>query len=75
MNGLLTITEVKGMLQVSRKTVEKYIHIGLDCGDGKKLKLRVIDIGVGKQTRYRIRQEDLDDFLKGAGGRTTGGTA
>lgn len=59
MNGLLTPNEVKEKLNVCYKTVIKYIRTG---------KLNASNIGTLERPRYRIKQEDLDDFLKGASG-------
>jgi excisionase family DNA binding protein len=55
MDGLLTVTEVSKILKIHTKTVWRLI---------RAKRLRAIDIGVGRQLRYRIRREDLDDFLK-----------
>lgn len=65
MNGLLTITEVADILRLNRKTVWRYVKGG---------KLKAQKIGTALNSHYRIRKEDLDEFLKGTGGGTTGGT-
>ena len=65
MNGLLTTTEAMDILNISYKTLLKHIHTG---------QLKVSNIGTKSLPRYRIRQADLDEFLKGAGGGTTGDT-
>jgi len=55
---LLTVTEVSEILKTHPKTVWRLI---------RAKRLQAIDIGVGRQNRYRIRQVDLDGFLKGTG--------
>ena len=64
MNGLLTIKEVCEILIIDRKTLRKHIYAG---------RLKTLNVGSESTPRYRIRQEDLDDFLKGKGD-ATGGT-
>ena len=62
---LLTVKEAADILRVKSKHIRKLV---------KTNQLKAINVGAGKQIRYRIRQADLDDFLKGAGGGTTGDT-
>ena len=65
MSGLLTIREVANILKLNRRTIFRYIKDG---------KLKAQKIGDAANSHYRIKQADLDDFLKGAGGGTTGDT-
>jgi len=49
-NNLLTTNQVAQILQVSKRTVYRYIKSG---------KLKAINIG-----QWRIKKEDLDKFIK-----------
>ena len=56
MNGMLTTTEARKILNVCPKTLRGYIH---------SRQLKAVNISRGKkQARWRIKQDDLDSFIR-----------
>jgi excisionase family DNA binding protein len=51
---ILTVEQVANEVQVSEKTVYNWIRAG---------RLKATNIGTKRKANYRIRREDLNDFL------------
>jgi excisionase family DNA binding protein len=61
-NDLLTVTEVAGRLKVNRDKILGWINYG-------RLKAKNTAKGALGRPRWRIKPDDLEDFLAGRAGR------